>query len=149
MRGLLSRVLVIGADRADDEDTRLRKLLLLVTALTMTPLSVLWGLLYWLAGNPMAALIAWTYVGVSFIGLSTFAATRRYPWFAASQFTPYMILPFVLMWALGGPISGSAVHYGLDLGRSMPSCSGIDGWRLSSRAHTRRWYMSATSLQLP
>ena len=116
MRGLLSRVLVIGADPADDEDTRLRKLLLLVTALTMTPLSVLWGLLYWLAGNPMAALIPWTYVGVSFIGLSTFAATRRYPWFAASQFTPYMILPFVLMWALGGPISGSAVALWAGLG---------------------------------
>ncbi|MDQ3689170.1 MAG: adenylate/guanylate cyclase domain-containing protein [Chloroflexota bacterium] len=116
MRGLLSRAFVIGADPADDEDTRLRKLLLLVTALTMTPLAVLWGLLYWLGGTSIAALIPWVYAGVSFIGLATFAATRRYPWFAASQFTPFMILPFVLMWALGGPISGSGVALWAGLG---------------------------------
>jgi class 3 adenylate cyclase len=116
MRGLLSRALAIGTDPADDEDARLRKLLLLVTAVTMTPLAVLWGLLYWASGNTVAALIPWAYAVVSFIGLVTFAATRRYPWFAASQFTPYMILPFVLTWSLGGPISGSGVALWAGLG---------------------------------
>ncbi len=57
MRRLLGRLLAIGADRDDDEDTRLRKVLLLVAALTIAPLAILWGLLYWLAGATGPALI--------------------------------------------------------------------------------------------
>jgi hypothetical protein len=43
MSGLLGRLLSIGADPGDDEDLRLRKVLLLVAALTIAPLAVLWG----------------------------------------------------------------------------------------------------------
>ena len=109
MSGLLGRLLTIGADAEDDEDTRLRKVLLLVAALTVGPLSVLWGLLYWLTGAPVLALIPWAYTVISLLGLFVFAATRRYAWFAASQFTPFMTLPFLLMWLLGGPVGGSGV----------------------------------------
>ncbi len=116
MRGLLSRLLAIGADPADDEDTRLRKVLLLVAALTIAPLAVVWGLLYWLSGNAVPALIPWVYALISLVGLVAFAVTRRYPWFAASQFAPYMILPFALMWSLGGPVEGSGVGLWAGLG---------------------------------
>ncbi|MEO8247560.1 MAG: adenylate/guanylate cyclase domain-containing protein, partial [Chloroflexota bacterium] len=102
-------LLGIGADPADDEDTRLRKVLLLVAALTIAPLAVVWGLLYWLAGARDAALIPWAYAVISGLGLATFAVTRRYTWFAVSQFVPYLLLPFLLMWALGGPVEGRAV----------------------------------------
>ena len=109
MKRLLGRLLAIGADPADDEDTRLRKVLLLVAALTIAPLAVLWGLLYWLAGARDAALIPWAYAVVSAIGIAAFAVTRRYGVFATSQFVPYTILPFLLMWVLGGPVEGSVV----------------------------------------
>src|SRR5918994_6435495 len=109
MSGLLGRLLTIGTDPQDDEDTRLRKVLLLVAALTVASLAVLWGLLYWLTGAPVLALIPWAYTVISLLGLVVFAATRRYAWFAASQFTPFMTLPFVLMWLLGGPVGGSGV----------------------------------------
>lgn len=109
MRGWIRRLLAIGADPADDEDTRLRKVLLLVAALTIAPLAVVWGLLYWVVGAPDAALIPWAYAVVSGLGLVTFAITRRYAWFAVSQFVPYLLLPFLLMWALGGPVEGRAV----------------------------------------
>ena len=109
MSGLLGRLLSIGADPEDDEDTRLRKVLLLVAALTIAPLAVLWGLLYWLAGATGPALIPWAYAVISVLGLLMFALTRRYSWFAASQFSPYITLPFALMWSLGGPVDGSAV----------------------------------------
>jgi len=109
MRELLGRLLAIGADPGDDEDTRLRKVLLLVAALTIAPLAVLWGLLYWLAGYAVPASIPWAYAAISVLGLVVFAFTRRYDWFAASQFAPYMALPFLLMWSLGGPVDGSAV----------------------------------------
>jgi class 3 adenylate cyclase len=45
-----------------------------------------------------------------------FAMTRRYPWFAASQFAPYTTLPFLLMWSLGGPVAGSGVGLWAGLG---------------------------------
>ncbi len=109
MHGLLSRLLAIGADPGDDEDTRLRKVLLLVAALTIAPLAVLWGLLYWASGATTAALIPWAYAAISGLGIGVFAATHRYSWFAVSQFVPYLVLPFLLMWSLGGPVEGSAV----------------------------------------
>lgn len=116
MRGVLARLLSIGADPSDDEDTGLRKVLLLVAALTIAPLAVLWGLLYWLAGATLAALIPWAYAAISVLGILVFASTRRYSWFAASQFAPYMSLPFALMWILGGPVAGSSVGLWAGLG---------------------------------
>ena len=84
-------------------------MLLLVAALTIAPLAVVWGLLYWLTGARDAALIPWAYAVASGLGLVSFAVTRRYAWFALSQFVPYLTLPFLLMWALGGPVEGRAV----------------------------------------
>ena len=109
MHGLLSTLLSIGADPGDDEDTRLRKVLLLVAVLTIAPLAVVWGALYWIGGATVPALIPWAYAALSFIGILVFGVTRRYSWFAVSQFVPYMILPFLLMWSLGGPVGGSGV----------------------------------------
>ena len=109
MRALLSRLLAVGVRPDDDEDTRLRKFLLLVAVLTIAPLSVLWGLLYWQVGATVPALIPWAYAAISVIGVVVFAATGRYAWFALCQFAPYVTLPFVLMWTLGGPVPGSAV----------------------------------------
>ncbi len=109
MQRLIQRILSIGADPADDADTRLRKVLLLVAALTIAPLAVVWGALYWLGGATGPALIPWAYSALSLIGIAVFAATRHYTSFAVSQFVPYMILPFLLMWSLGGPVDGSGV----------------------------------------
>lgn len=116
MRGTLGRLLSIGADPADDDDTRLRKVLLLVAALTIAPLAVLWGALYWVTGATLPALIPWAYAVISVLGLLMFAGTRQYSWFAASQFAPYVTLPFALMWSLGGPVAGSVVGLWAGLG---------------------------------
>ena len=62
---LLGRVLAVGAEPDDDEDTRLRKVLLLVLALAITPLALAWGALYWTVGATGAATIPWVYVGIS------------------------------------------------------------------------------------
>ena len=80
-----------------------------MAALTIAPLALLWGWLYWIAGATTAALIPWAYTVISIAGIAVFARTRRYDWFAASQFAPYLVLPFLLMWALGGPVEGSGV----------------------------------------
>lgn len=109
MHGLLSSLLALGQDPGDDADTRLRKLVLLVAVLTIALLAIGWGLLYWIGGATLPALVPWAYTAISAIGIAVFAATRHYTSFAISQFVPYMILPFALMWSLGGPVGGSGV----------------------------------------
>ncbi len=106
----------MGIDPGDDEDTRLRKFLLLAAALTITPLAAAWGAIYFVAGATGPALVPWAYVVLSAVSLAAFELTHSYRWFAIGQFVPYMTLPFVLMWALGGFVPGSAVALWAALG---------------------------------
>lgn len=105
----MRRVLSLGVRPGDDDDTRLRKLLLLAAALAVTPLSVVWGAMYWVAGAHLAALIPWAYVVTSLTALGIYALSGSYRSLALGQFVPYTTLPFLLMWALGGFEEGSAV----------------------------------------
>jgi class 3 adenylate cyclase len=109
MRRLLGRVFGIGAEAGDTEDERLRKVLLLAAAVMVVPAAVIWGAIYWTFGETEAALVPWSYVVVFAVSIGIFGVTRRYVWFAVVQFTAFLILPFALMWSLGGLVSGSAV----------------------------------------
>ena len=109
MRQLVARALSIGADPSDDEEQRLRKILLLTAAFVILPLAIVWGGIYALAGALGAGLIPWTYAALSVLSIAVFAVVRTYWWFGLSQLTLYLVLPFVLMWALGGFVEGSAV----------------------------------------
>jgi class 3 adenylate cyclase len=109
-------VLAVGAEPDDDDDTRLRKVLLLVASLVITPLALAWGALYWTVGATSAAAVPWLYVFISLASLCSFAVTRSYRWFAVGQFVPYITFPFVLMWILGGFVAGSVVAVWAGLG---------------------------------
>ncbi len=109
-------MLAVGAESDDDEDTRLRKVLLLVAAAVITPLALVWGATYWAVGAAEAAAIPWLYVGISLASLISFGLTRNYRWLAIGQFVPYITLPFVLMWVLGGFVAGSVVAVWSGLG---------------------------------
>ncbi len=113
---LLSRLLSLGVDAHDDADTRLRKFLLVAAVVTILPLTILWGAIYWLAGVPQAALIPWLYAAISAVSLIVYARSHAYRWLAVSQFAPYSTFPFWLMWLLGGFVSGSAVALWAALG---------------------------------
>ena len=109
MNRLLPTLLRIGADPRDDEDERLRKLLVLAAALMVAPAGFIWGAVYWVFGEHLAAAVPWTYALIASISIGILAITRDYRWFAISQFVPFIVLPFALMWILGGFMSGSAV----------------------------------------
>jgi len=99
----------IGSDLHDDEDLRLRKVLLLWAVLLVLPPAVLWGAMYWVLGEHSAATVPWSYAVIASVGIGAFALNRQYGWFAALQFSLFLLLPFALMWALGGFVGGSAV----------------------------------------
>lgn len=99
----------IGADPEDDEDVRLQKTLLVTSTLMMGSLGILWGCIYLILGQPIAAAIPFGYTFLSFASLITFASTRQYHFFRFSQLLLSLLLPFLLMVALGGFVNSSAV----------------------------------------
>jgi len=109
MRQLVAWALRAGADPGDDEDLRLRKVLLLSAAYLILPVAIVWGAIYALAGATGAGLIPLTYAALSLVSIGVFAAVRTYWWFGLSQLALYIVLPFVLMWSLGGFVQGAAV----------------------------------------
>ena len=108
-----SALLTLGADPRDDEELRLRKVLVLSAAIMVAPMAALWGLLYWLFGAHASALIPLSYAVAAVISVVVFARDRRYRWFATLHFVTFLVLPFLLMWSLGGFITGSVVALSL------------------------------------
>ena len=99
----------IGVDPADDDDMRRQKRLLVAIASLIIPAAILWGGIYLGFDEPLAAAMPLTYVAVSLLSIIVFGLTRRYYFFRFSQLFSILLLPFLLMLALGGFVSGSAV----------------------------------------
>jgi len=99
----------IGSSPTDTDDERLQKRLLIASTLMMASLAVVWGGLYLGFGEPVAASIPLVYAVASFASLAVFARVRGYALFRASQLVLSLLLPFLLMLALGGFVASSAV----------------------------------------
>jgi len=72
-------------------------------------LAIFWGFAYLVLDEPLAASIPLSYTVLSWSSLAVFSLTRRYILFRASQLALLLLLPFLLMVALGGFINSSAV----------------------------------------
>ncbi len=105
----LRRLLAIGGDPADTEETRLRKSVLVLSALLMAGLASIWILTYAVLGLWESAAIPFAYQLASATSLAVFAGTRRFIVFRRSQLLMSLVFPFVLQWSLGGFENGSAV----------------------------------------
>ena len=99
----------IGAHPLDSEDERLRKSMLVMSTVLFVVAGLLWGLMYFALGETAAGWIPFGYGLVSLLSLIVFAATGRYQVFRFSQLLLILLLPFLLMVALGGFINGSVV----------------------------------------
>ena len=106
---LLWRVGAIGADPADSRELRDKKTLLVLTTLAVQPAGLMWGGLYWAYGEHLAALIPWSYTPASLLALLVFARTRSFSFMRAAQLTIIIVLPALLMLALGGITPSSGV----------------------------------------
>jgi guanylate cyclase len=69
----------------------------------------LWGILYLLLGELVAGAIPISYAIISLISILFFGITGRYHFFRFSQLGLILLLPFLLMIALGGFINSSGV----------------------------------------
>ena len=99
----------VGANPADEDDIALKKSLLMVCSLPFAIASFAWGIMYYNFDEPLAAAIPFIYGIISLLSILHFGLTHRFQFFRFSQLTLILMLPFLLMQALGGYISGSAV----------------------------------------
>jgi len=96
-------------DPSDTDEIQLQKTLLVASTMMMGSLGVIWSMVYFLLAQPLAAVIPLIYSLLSATSLLVFAATRKYNFFRSSQLLVTLMLPFLLMLALGGFINSSAV----------------------------------------
>ena len=109
MTEIITRIAQIGANPKDDDDVRLFKSLLVFCALFFIVAATVWGFIYAYFGETQAGLIPLSYALFSLISVIYFGFTHRYHLFRFSQLALILLLPFFLMIALGGFVSGSVV----------------------------------------
>ena len=107
----LRMILKIGESIDDAQDIRLQKSLLVVGSFMFIAAGALWGIAYIILKEPVAGMIPLSYAIVSFLSVVHFSLTHRYRFFRLSQLVLILVLPFLLMVALGGFINSSAVIF--------------------------------------
>jgi adenylate cyclase len=107
--GLLVRLSTLGVARGDNEDERLAKAVITLSATLITVLACVWVITYLVIGQPVAAAIPLTYQVISTVSLVWFWRTKRLGVFRASQLALMLILPFLLQLSLGGFVPSSGV----------------------------------------
>jgi adenylate cyclase len=99
----------LGSDPSDSRELRARKSLLLTTTLLVQPAGLIWGTLYWVYGEHVAALFPWGYTLVSALSLLIFARTGSFRFLRETQLALILVTPALLLLALGGITPASSV----------------------------------------
>jgi adenylate cyclase len=98
----------IGADPADDAETRQHKWLLVLVSVLILPISLVWGTLYLALGSP-GGLIAYLYFAMSLVALLIFARTRDTVFLLRAQQLAILLAPTLSMIPVGGFTGTGAV----------------------------------------
>jgi len=104
----ISFISKIGFSLDDSPDTRLQKNVLAAGSFMFIVAGIMWGIAY-LLYHELAGLIPLSYGIISLGSIIHFRLTGQYQFFRNSQLVLILILPFLLMAALGGYINSSAV----------------------------------------
>jgi diguanylate cyclase (GGDEF)-like protein/PAS domain S-box-containing protein len=105
----LVKLVEFGLLPTDDADLRLKKIALTLVPLIIGPFAFAWGSIYFLLGHPLSASIPMSYSIISAASLAYFFKTKHTQFIQYSQLTLVLLLPFLLMWSLGGFSAGSMV----------------------------------------
>jgi guanylate cyclase len=104
----LARLSTVGADPGDDEDTRLRKALLVLIAVLILPIGAVWWLLY-LGFGSWTGWFAFAYVVISGASIVLFSRSHDVLLFLRIQLLSILLLPTVSMIWLGGALPAGGV----------------------------------------
>ncbi len=98
-----------GVSEQDSDDLRLKKEVMTIVSSAIAMLAIIWGALYAVTGYPWSGAIPWSYTVIVLISTLHFFHTKQFDFFLISQQWLILLLPFFLMWSLGGFANGSAV----------------------------------------
>jgi adenylate cyclase len=107
-QSLLKRFARIGADPADDEDTRSSKALLVLISVLILPISLLWGGLY-VAFGAESGVLAFVYFAISLVAIAVFVRTRDFTLLLRIELLDILLAPNVSMIPLGGFVTSTGV----------------------------------------
>lgn len=105
---MLAPLTRIGADPQDDDETRLRKALLVLVCVLILPVSLVWGGLYLALGSP----VGWApfvYFFVSLAAIIVFARTRNVAQLLRVELVDILLMPTLSMIPMGGFIAAGGV----------------------------------------
>ncbi len=109
MKTRLNRLIGLGILADDDPDTRLKKVALTLVPVIIGPAAFVWGLIYMWLGHPLSGAIPMSYAIISAASLVYYLRTQRTGFLQNSQLVLVLVLPYLLMWSLGGFAAGSMV----------------------------------------
>lgn len=108
--GRLERLLWnVAAEPGDSDETRLQKATFLASNALVATLAILWGAIYLLFDEVIAAAIPLSFSAIFFLSLGLIRLFPSYATFRTFQLFIMLLLPFLLMIALGGFVTSSAV----------------------------------------
>jgi guanylate cyclase len=105
---LLARAARLGADPADDEDTRSSKGLLVLVSLLVLPVSVLWGALYLAFGSPVG-FVPFIAFAILAAAIAVYARTRDFPMLLRVNQLDILLATTLSMIPLGGFLGAGGV----------------------------------------
>jgi adenylate cyclase len=106
----LARLAQVGADSRDDDETRVRKALLVLLSVLILPISLLWGGLYLALGAP-SGVLAFVYFAISLGAIAVFARTRDFRLLLRIELLDILFAPNLSMIPLGGFITSTGVGF--------------------------------------
>jgi adenylate cyclase len=105
---VIARLANVGADPRDDEDTRLRKTLLVFISVLILPVALIWGTLY-LAFGAQAGYVAYLYAAVVLAAILLYARTRNVDFLMRVQLVAILFAPTLSMVPVGGILASGGV----------------------------------------
>jgi guanylate cyclase len=99
----------IGADPLESSDAALKRRLLVLMSVGTLPMTVLWSVIYFAAGAPLAASAPAVYSLITPINTALLGWTHNFRLYRFVQLLMTLVLPWVVMMSLGGFKESSAV----------------------------------------
>ena len=105
----LTRIVESGYLPEDNAETRQKKAALTLVPLIIGPAAFIWGSIYFYLGHPLSGTIPMSYSVISVLTLVYYFKNKKTEFLEKSQLLLVLLLPFFLMWSLGGFFHGSTV----------------------------------------
>jgi len=103
----LTRIVESGYLPEDNAETRRKKAALTLVPLIIGPAAFIWGSIYFYLGHPLSGSIPMSYSVISILTLVYYFKNKKTEFLEKSQLLLVLLLPFFLMWSLGGFFNGS------------------------------------------